>query len=87
VARKTDAKPRKGEALTLGCDELRSFVGNKANKQWVWLALDRDARAIVGVHIGDRSWVADALVFLALSLPGIGGLSHRLLGGLLPSPP
>jgi IS1 family transposase/transposase-like protein len=42
-------------SLTLECDELWSFVGNKGNKQWIWLALDRDTREIVGVHIGDRS--------------------------------
>lgn len=32
-----------------------SFVGNKSNKQWIWLALDRDSREIVGVYVGDRS--------------------------------
>jgi IS1 family transposase len=26
-----------------------SFVGNKGNKQWIGLALDRDTREIVGV--------------------------------------
>ena len=41
--------------LTLECDELWSFVDKKSNKQWVWLAIDRDTREIVGVHIGDRS--------------------------------
>ena len=30
-------------------------MGHKGNKQWVWLALDRESRQIVGVHIGDRS--------------------------------
>lgn len=32
-----------------------SFVGNKGNKQWIWLALDAKTREIVGVFIGDRS--------------------------------
>lgn len=32
-----------------------SFVGDKQNKQWIWLALDADTREIVGVFIGDRS--------------------------------
>ena len=32
-----------------------SFVGNKGNKQWIWLALDARTREIVGVFIGDRS--------------------------------
>ena len=51
-------KHRHGTSLCLECDELWSFVGNKGNKgnkQWVWLALDRKTRAIVGVHVGDRS--------------------------------
>jgi IS1 family transposase len=32
-----------------------SFVGNKGNKQWVWLAMDVSTREIVGVYMGDRS--------------------------------
>lgn len=36
-------------------DEMWSFVGNKQNKQWIWLALDADTREIVGVYMGDRS--------------------------------
>lgn len=32
-----------------------SFVGNKGNKQWIWLALDVDTGEIVGVYVGDRS--------------------------------
>jgi IS1 family transposase len=40
--------------LTIECDELWSFVGNKNQKEWVWLALDRDTREIVGVAIGAR---------------------------------
>lgn len=55
--------------LTIQCDEAWSFVGNKDNKQWVWLALDRDTREIVGVHIGDRS--AQGAQALWDSLPGI----------------
>lgn len=36
-------------------DELWSFVGRKANKQWVWLALDKQTRQIIAFHVGDRS--------------------------------
>lgn len=32
-----------------------SFVGNKSNKQWIWLALDVETREIVGVYVGNRS--------------------------------
>lgn len=35
-----------------------SFVDNKGNKQWVWLALDADTREIVGVYIGARDEAA-----------------------------
>ena len=41
--------------LTLQCDEMWSFVGNKRNKQWIWFALDQQTREIVGVYVGDRS--------------------------------
>ena len=41
--------------LTIECDEAWSFVGRKANKQWIWLALDSKTREIVGVHIGKRN--------------------------------
>ena len=31
-----------------------SFVDNKGNKQWLWLALDKETREIAGVYIGKR---------------------------------
>jgi len=31
-----------------------SFVGNKGNKQWIWLAIDGFTKEIVGVYIGKR---------------------------------
>jgi len=49
VAAKTTSR------LTVEMDELWSFVDDKGNKQWVWLALDRETREIIGCHIGDRS--------------------------------
>jgi len=36
-------------------DELLSFVGNKHNKQWVWIAMAVKSRQIVAFHVGDRS--------------------------------
>ena len=59
--RKYEAVPRSVEAsaqkrlLQIECDEMWSFVGNKANKQWIWLALDTATREIVGVHVGARA--------------------------------
>jgi len=36
-------------------DELWSFVGTKANRQWGWIALDADTRQIIAFPVGDRS--------------------------------
>ena len=41
--------------LTVQMDELWSFVDDKGNKQWVWLAIDATTREVLGCHIGDRS--------------------------------
>jgi insertion element IS1 protein InsB len=39
------------------------------NKQWIWLATDRDTREIIGIHVGDRSRVGAKLLWK--SLPGV----------------
>ena len=39
------------------CDEAWSFVGNKGNKQWIWLAIDEETGEIVGCFVGPRSRV------------------------------
>ncbi len=64
-------KPKK--RLNVQMDELWSFVDNKGNQQWVWLALDAQTREIVGVHIGDRSAVSEECLmeFKATSLPSM----------------
>ena len=41
--------------LTVECDEAWSFVDCKENQEWIWLAMDRNIREIIGVYIGDRS--------------------------------
>jgi len=41
--------------LILECDELWSFVGKKRCQKWIWLAIDRETREIVGMAIGSRS--------------------------------
>jgi IS1 family transposase len=43
------------EVFCLEADELWSFVGQRENKRWVWLVLERRTRQIIAVHIGDRS--------------------------------
>jgi len=41
--------------LEAEADEMWSFVGCKANKQWVWLALDVESKQIIAFYVGDRS--------------------------------
>ena len=41
--------------LEAEADEMWSFVENKANKQWIWLAMDAKSRQIIAFHVGDRS--------------------------------
>ena len=36
-------------------DELWSFVNDKNQKVWIWVALERETRRIVGLAFGDRS--------------------------------
>ena len=41
--------------LIVECDELCSLVFSNQNELYVWLALDRKTREVVGCYIGDRS--------------------------------
>lgn len=50
------------EVFGIQLDEMWSFVGKKANKQWIWLALNPYNRQIIAFHIGGRSGV-DAQLF------------------------
>ncbi len=43
--------------MTIECDEMWSFVQNKGNKQWIWLALDVTSKEIVGVYVGARDQI------------------------------
>ena len=50
------------EFFGIQLDEMWTFVQNKANKQWLWLALNPVNRQIVAFHVGSRSSI-DALLF------------------------
>ena len=41
--------------LEAEADELWSFVQKKANKQWIWIAMDAESRQIIAFHVGDRN--------------------------------
>jgi insertion element IS1 protein InsB len=50
----TDPAQKKAD-LIVEADELWSFVGSKADVQWVWVALDADTRRVLAMVVGDRS--------------------------------
>jgi insertion element IS1 protein InsB len=41
--------------LEVDTDEMASFVHKKANKQWIWIAMDAKTRQVIAFHVGDRS--------------------------------
>jgi insertion element IS1 protein InsB len=41
--------------LAVEADEVWSFVQQKANPPWLWLAMDKETRQILAFHVGDRS--------------------------------
>ena len=43
------------QRLEVEIDEIASFVQNKDNEQWIWLAMDVTTRQIIGFYDGDRS--------------------------------
>ena len=43
------------QRLEAELDELWSFVGKKANRHWVWIALEATTRQVIAFYVGDRS--------------------------------
>jgi insertion element IS1 protein InsB len=43
------------QRLEVEADEMSSFVKKKANKQWIWVAMDATIRQVIAFHVGDRS--------------------------------
>jgi insertion element IS1 protein InsB len=43
------------QRLEVEADEMASFVQKKANKQWIWLAMDVKTRQSIAFHVGDCS--------------------------------
>jgi insertion element IS1 protein InsB len=41
--------------LEAEADEVCSFLRQKANKRWVWIAMDKQTRQTMAFHVGDRS--------------------------------
>jgi len=55
VPRQVPVTPKPKGGLRVQLDALWSFVDDKGNQQWVWLALAVVMRELVGCHIGDRA--------------------------------
>ena len=43
------------QRLTVEADDMSSFVHQKANRQWIWIAMDAKTRQVIALHVGDRS--------------------------------
>ena len=43
------------QQLEVEADEMSSFVQKKANKPWIWIAMDTPSRQVMACHVGDRS--------------------------------
>ena len=41
--------------LAVEADARASFVKKKANKQWIWIAMDATSRQVIAFDVGDRS--------------------------------
>jgi insertion element IS1 protein InsB len=69
VRQRVQVQPKAKGHLEVQMDELWSFVDDKGNQSWVWLALDVATREIVGCYIGDRS--AESAIKLWESMPAV----------------
>ena len=45
----------KDTEIVIEADEMWSYVGKKESKEWIWIALEKKTRMVVGLFIGDRS--------------------------------
>ncbi len=43
------------QCLEVEADERANFVQKKANKQWVWIAMDAKTHQVIAFHTGERS--------------------------------
>ena len=41
--------------LEVAADAMASFVQKKANKPWIWIAMDATTRQVRALHVGERS--------------------------------
>ncbi|MGG6269686.1 IS1 family transposase [Leptolyngbya sp. AN03gr2] len=66
VERQVEVSEKPKKRLSVQMDELWSFVNDKGQEQWVWLAIDAATREIVELHIGDRSGTSATALWQSL---------------------
>ena len=54
--------------LEVEADEMSSFVQKKANKQWIWIAMDAKTRQVIAFYVGDRSRKSAKRLWAKISL-------------------
>ena len=57
------------EVVVLESDELWSYVGSKANPQWLWLVMHSKTRQIVAMQVGSRNKETAEKLFFKLPEP------------------
>lgn len=60
----------------LECDELCTFVGRQDRRVWIWLAMDRATRRIVGCFLGQRDALGAFGLWQSLLTPYIDAVCH-----------
>ncbi len=53
IPRQIEVLVKSPGTLTIECDEMWSFVNSKKNGVYLWLAIDRNSRKIVGCFVGE----------------------------------
>lgn len=71
---KTLVPAQEGEVLEL--DEMWSFVGNKKNRVWIWIALCRRTRQVVAWHYGPRDTLSCQMLWDKIPEGYKGGLCY-----------
>lgn len=82
VPREVKVRPKKRGRLTIQCDKAWSFVDNRGNKQWIWLAIDEETRELVGVYVGRRTRSGASMGLVAIGLSAVCSGLHGFLGSL-----
>lgn len=57
-------------------DEMWTFVGEKENKVWVWMVMERQTRQIIAFEVGDRSAATCEKLWKQLEKIGVKGVLY-----------